>query len=114
MHSSFCGYASLHFEAEKSEETTTGNPDIMCVHKIKSTTCCLKYTIPTPLITTGTAEALSPVFVEDTFSKAQHSLCSHVACLDGRLRKIARLTPVFLRFCLSFCDLVHIQSDIEP
>ena len=32
------------------------------------------------------------------------------ARLDGRFGKIARLTPVFLWFCPSFCDLVHVQS----
>ena len=35
------------------------------------------------------------------------------ARLDGRLGKIARLTPVFLQFCPSFCDLVHVQSVSE-
>ena len=30
--------------------------------------------------------------------------------LDGRLWKVACLTPIFLWFCLSFCDLVHIQG----
>ena len=39
--------------------------------------------------------------------------CSQVARLDGRLWKIARLTPAFLWFCPSFCDLVHVQSVIE-
>ena len=35
------------------------------------------------------------------------------ARLDGHLGKIARLTPVFLQFCPSFCDLVHVQSVSE-
>ena len=39
---------------------------------------------------------------------------TQVARLAERFRKIARLTPVFLWVCPSFCDLVHIQSDIEP
>ena len=39
---------------------------------------------------------------------------TQVVRLAERFRKIARLTPVFLWVCPSFCDLVHIQSDIEP
>ena len=35
------------------------------------------------------------------------------ACLDRRLWKIARLTPVFLWFCPSICDFGHVQSVIE-
>ena len=35
------------------------------------------------------------------------------ARLDGHLWKNARLTPVFLWFCPSSCDLVHVQSVIE-
>ena len=35
------------------------------------------------------------------------------ARLDGRLGKIARLTPVFLKFCPSFYDLVQVQSVSE-
>ena len=35
------------------------------------------------------------------------------ARLNGHLGKIARLTPVFLQFCPSFCDLVHVQSVSE-
>ena len=35
------------------------------------------------------------------------------ARLDGHLWKNARLTPVFLWFCSSFCDELHVQSVIE-
>ena len=36
------------------------------------------------------------------------------ARLDGQLWKIARLTPVYLRFCPSICDYGHAQSVIKP
>ena len=52
------------------------------------------------------------VFVQESVCLSRPSL-DRRARLDRRLWKIARLMPIFLWFCPSICDFVHIQSVIE-